>query len=46
MTEARDEKDLVEKVASEQADEAHASRRSARLFELHVKGHLSSEWSD
>jgi hypothetical protein len=46
MTEARDEKDLVGKVASKQAGEAHASRRSARLFEIHVNGHLSSEWSD
>ncbi len=46
MAKARNEDDLVGKVASEEPRQANASVGRTPFFEIRVKGHLSQEWSE
>jgi hypothetical protein len=46
MAKMSNEKDLVGKVESEEPRQAPAYGCGAGFFEIHVKGHLSNEWSD
>jgi hypothetical protein len=46
MNEARNEHDPVGKADGQKPTQAKASARGSGFYEIHVKGHLSTEWSD
>jgi hypothetical protein len=46
MTEAQEANMADRQMADKEARNAQASHPEGRFFEIHVKGHLNSQWSD